>query len=321
MLLVITSGASVVEVPVNYLPRVGESSVTGDLGKAIKLGIQMTVFILMFRMRVGRGGRAKAAPRILERESAGSAQSSGISRPNTAGVHGQTNFDAVADAYDESLPVHVMEHYITKRTAFIKKHIPTGSKVLDVGCGTGVLAERLLLEGYEVTGADPFAAMLEHMQARNPALKTVHAHGQCLPFEDGTFDFTYSVAVMHHIAEPKDVRNTLAEMCRVTKPGGRVLVWDHNPRNPYWPILMKRVPQDTGAERLIPEREIREGLAAGGATAMEAKALGLMPDFTPAFLTGAVARLERIVEKTPGLKRFCAHNVVLARRNDTLSAH
>jgi SAM-dependent methyltransferase len=310
MLLVITSGARVVEVPVNYLPRVGHSSVTGDLGKAIRLGLQMIVYILGFRLRVARAGRDKAAPRTLEHT-----PESGVPRPNTTGEHGQTDFDAVADAYDDSLPEHVVDHYIEKRTAFIREHVPAGSRILDVGCGTGILAGRLLREGYDVTGADPFAAMLEHMKARDPRLKTVHAPGQNLPFEDGAFDFTYCVAVMHHIAEPKDVHDTLVEMCRVTKPGGLVLVWDHNPRNPYWPILMKRVPQDTGAERLIPEKEILDGLAAGGATPVETKPLGMMPDFTPRFLTGPVAALERIVEQTPLLNRLCAHNVILARKN------
>jgi SAM-dependent methyltransferase len=324
MLLVITSGARVVEVPVNYLPRVGDSSVTGDMGKAIKLGLQMIVYILQFRLRVARNGRHKAPARTLEGNSTVGSTStmsaSGVSRPNTTGEHGQTDFDAVADAYDESLPVHVMEHYISKRTAFIREHVPTGSRILDVGCGTGVLAERLLHEGYDVTGADPFAAMLEHMRARDPRLKTVHAPGQDLPFDDGTFDFTYCVAVMHHVAHPRDVHDTLVEMCRVTKPGGHVLVWDHNPRNPYWPILMKRVPQDTGAERLIPEQEILDGMAAGGATPVEAQPMGMMPDFTPKLLTGAVARLERIIEQTPVLNRFCAHNVILARKNDSLPA-
>ena len=65
MLLVITSGARVVEVPVNYLPRVGTSSVTGDLGKAIRLGLQMIVFVLKFRLRVFLRGRARPAPRAL----------------------------------------------------------------------------------------------------------------------------------------------------------------------------------------------------------------------------------------------------------------
>ncbi|HYH11526.1 MAG TPA: methyltransferase domain-containing protein [Thermomicrobiales bacterium] len=319
MLLVIASGARVVEVPVNYLPRVGTSSVTGDLRKAVKLGLQMIGFIIMFRLRVARKGRVKPSQRRVDGAAtmgrSDQEMASSASPLQTTGVNGQTDFDTVADAYDDSLPAHVMRHYIDKRVAFIREHVPIGSKILDVGCGTGVLAERLLREGYDVTGADPFAAMLDRMRARDPRLKTVQASGQRLPFDDNSFDLTYCVAVMHHIADPKDVRDTLVEMCRVTKPGGYVLVWDHNPRNPYWPILMNRVPQDTGAERLIPEREILDGMMAGGATRVVSKTLGLMPDFTPKILTAPVASLERIVERTPGLNRFCAHNVVLARKN------
>ena len=51
MLRVIVSGARFVEVPVNYLPRVGRSSVTGDMRKAVLLGWQMLGFILRFRLR------------------------------------------------------------------------------------------------------------------------------------------------------------------------------------------------------------------------------------------------------------------------------
>jgi glycosyltransferase involved in cell wall biosynthesis len=49
MLLTVVSGARFVEVPINYLPRVGRSSVTGDLWKALLLGLQMIAFILRFR--------------------------------------------------------------------------------------------------------------------------------------------------------------------------------------------------------------------------------------------------------------------------------
>lgn len=316
MLLVISSGARVVEVPVNYLPRVGQSSVTGDFGKAVRLGLQMIAYIVAFRLRVARGGRRKAHQRTLDGDTTlASAKTSPASRPRIpTGANGQTDFDEVASAYDESLPDHVMEHYIRKRVGFIRERVPVGSRVLDVGCGTGVLAERLLHEGYDVTGADPFAAMLERMNAREPRITAVQASGQCLPFADDTFDLTYCVAVMHHIADPEDVRATLLEMARVTKPGGHVLVWDHNPRNPYWPILMKRVPQDTGAERLIPEREFVDGLAEGGAEATELVPLGMVPDFTPRPLLGAAAALERAIERMPLLSRFCAHNVVFARK-------
>jgi glycosyltransferase involved in cell wall biosynthesis len=61
MLSIITSGARFVEVPVNYLPRVGVSSVTGDFGKAFVLGMQMIGFILAYRLRTL--GKAKRSPR------------------------------------------------------------------------------------------------------------------------------------------------------------------------------------------------------------------------------------------------------------------
>jgi glycosyltransferase involved in cell wall biosynthesis len=65
MLLTIASGARIVEVPVNYLPRVGVSSVTGDLRKAIVLGLQMIVFILRFRLRTIGRTRRPVVPRPM----------------------------------------------------------------------------------------------------------------------------------------------------------------------------------------------------------------------------------------------------------------
>ena len=53
-LLAITSGARFVEIPVNYLPRVGTSSATGDLRTAIAIGVRMIGLILSFRRRAGR---------------------------------------------------------------------------------------------------------------------------------------------------------------------------------------------------------------------------------------------------------------------------
>ena len=223
----------------------------------------------------------------------------------------QTDFDAVAEAYDESLPAHVIAHYLAKRVAFIRQHTRPGP-TLDLGCGTGILAERVADAGYAVTPLDPFRGMLRVLGRRRPDLPAVQASGIALPFPDDTFALTYCVAVMHHVADPDAVRRTLTEMARVTRPSGSVLVWDHNPRNPYWPLLMRRVPQDTGAERLIPEQEILDGLAAGGARPVVVKPLGLVPDFAPRRLLPAVAALERIVERTPVLNRLCAHNVVLA---------
>ena len=226
-----------------------------------------------------------------------------------------SHFDRIASAYDGALPAHVVEHYLSKRTRFVLEHCPGGS-ALDVGCGTGALATRLARAGYDVTGVDPSEGMLEVLRSRSPDVDAVRASGTSLPFADDSFDLVLSVAVLHHIADPGDVHRTLAEMVRVAKPSGRILVWDHNPRNPYWKSLMARVPQDTGEERLIGEHELVAGLRESGAETLFSAQLGMVPDFTPKLAVGLAAAAERAVERTPLLRRLCAHNVILAAKPD-----
>ena len=221
------------------------------------------------------------------------------------------HFDSIAHQYDESIPAHVVEHYLQKRVNFIQRHTRP-CRTLDVGCGTGQLAIRLADLGYKVTGLDSSAGMLQLLQQKRPDITTVVGSAAELPFANETFELTYCVAVMHHVAHPAAVRRTLLEMARVTAPGGLVLVWDHNPRNPYWPIIMRRVPQDSGAERLIPESEVVAGLQEGGARVRISRQLGLMPDFAPKLLTPVFVGVERLAERTPVIRRLCAHNVVLA---------
>lgn len=223
------------------------------------------------------------------------------------------HFDAIANVYDESLPPHVVEHYLRKRVRYVREHCPPG-RGLDVGCGTGTLAGRLAGAGFAMTGADPSSGMLDVMRARAPEVTAVEASGTALPFPDDAFDLVLTVAALHHIAEPAAVRATLGEMARVVRPGGRVVVWDHNPRNPYWSHLMARVPQDTGDERLIPEGEVLAGLRGAGGRILASDQLGLVPDFVPPRALRAAAAAERAVERTPLIRRLGAHNVVLATK-------
>jgi len=224
-----------------------------------------------------------------------------------------SHFDTIAGEYDAALPAHVVEHYLRKRTAYVVANCPPG-RGLDVGCGTGVLAAQLARAGWTMTGADPSGGMLDVLRARSPEVTAVQASGTALPFPDDAFDVVLSVATLHHIADADDVRRTLAEMVRVVRPGGRVLVWDHNPRNPYWGPLMRRVPQDTGEERLIGEAEVLQGLRGAGAAVVSSRQLGLVPDFVPPRALGAAAAVERAVERTPLIRRLGAHNVVLAAK-------
>jgi len=221
------------------------------------------------------------------------------------------HFDRVADRYDGSLPEAVQAHYRRKRARLIGVLL-AGGLGLDVGCGTGRLMEDLRRAG-RVVGVDLSGGMLRvaREQGRGCAAR---APSDRLPFADATFDVVFSVALMHHLVAPERVARTIREMVRVARPGGYVVIWDHNPRNPFWPVIMRRVPQDTGEERLVPAREMERTLRDCGVRRVAAFPSGFVPPFVPRWLMGPAAVVEALLEHVPLLRRMAAHNVVLARK-------
>src|SRR4030081_2622723 len=222
-------------------------------------------------------------------------------------------YTAVAHEYDDVFPRHVAEHYIDKRTGLIKELLPLGGLVLDVGCGTGQLGSAIASQGYDVFGVDLSASMVARARERG-LVGTFAAITTALPFAENSFDLALTVATLHHLETPERVATTVQEMGRVVKKGGFVVLWDHNPANPYWPILMKRVPQDSGDERLVPLGELLSDIQAAGLEPYRVFRSGFTPDFLPAPLAGLWNLVERMVEITPGLNVLAAHNVVVARK-------
>lgn len=222
-------------------------------------------------------------------------------------------YAAVAHEYDDVFPRHVAEHYIDKRTGLVRELLPMGGLVLDVGCGTGQLAAAIAADGYDVFGVDLSASMVAKARARGLS-GTYAGVTTALPFAEDSFDLALTVATLHHLETPERVAATVREMGRVVKRGGFAVLWDHNPSNPYWPILMKRVPQDSGDERLVPREEILADVRASGLRVHKVLRSGFTPDFLPKALSGPWNWVERIVEVTPGLNSFAAHNVVVARK-------
>ena len=225
----------------------------------------------------------------------------------------QALYDHVAHDYDQVFSPHVSQHYLEKRTALVRALLPTGGTVLDVGCGTGALAASIQRAGFEAVGVDASPAMLT--TARESGVAAAYAaYSTALPFQDDTFDLALSVATMHHLETSERVAATIGEMGRVVRSGGLVVIWDHNPLNPYWPILMKRVPQDHGDERLVSVWELLESARMAGLRPERVTRMGLMPDFMPRLLMPIWTRVEALVERSSVLSLFAAHNVVVARK-------
>jgi SAM-dependent methyltransferase len=118
--------------------------------------------------------------------------------------------------------------------ADIAAALPPGASVLDVGCGPGHLTSRLAARGFDATGIDLDPAMIERAVARgaggNTAVSYRAADVADLPFEDDSFDLVVSTLSMHHWTE---AAAGLAEIGRVARPTGRVLIWDLGPGAPF----------------------------------------------------------------------------------------
>ena len=98
--------------------------------------------------------------------------------------------------------------------------LPIDGPLLDVGGGTGRVAQILRDLGQEVIILDASLPMLKQAQAKG--FRTINAYGERLPFADGTFERILIVDAIHHVA---NVPQVLAEFCRVLRPGtGRLSV-------------------------------------------------------------------------------------------------
>jgi ubiquinone/menaquinone biosynthesis C-methylase UbiE len=143
---------------------------------------------------------------------------------------------------------------------------PSGDeRVLDVGTGAGALAFALAPLVHEVVGLDPVPELLELARQRAvPNTAFVEGDGAALPFPDASFDLVGTHRTLHHVAQPDRV---VAELARVTRPGGRALVVDQlAPDDPDAATGLHEFEtvRDPSHARLLANGELQELFAANG---------------------------------------------------------
>ena len=150
---------------------------------------------------------------------------------------GRTTLEAAAAAYEQRLVPALFESWTGPMAA--AAGLRTGQRVLDVACGTGVLARRAAAEvgpGGSVVGLDLNPGMLALAARIAPGISWRQGAAEALPFEDGAFDV---VLCQFGLMFFSDRVQALREMLRMLAPGGRLAaaVFDRLARNPAYAAL------------------------------------------------------------------------------------
>ena len=204
-------------------------------------------------------------------------------------------FDAAAarfwDPHGDFRPLHLLNPV---RMQFIAERVPLGAaRVLDVGCGGGLLAEALSRAGATVTGIDLAPGMIDvaRLHATESALNIDYRVAgtddvaRSLP---AAFDLVTCMEMLEHVPEPESV---VASLARLVRPGGALMVstLNRNLRSFLLAIvageyLLNLIPRGTHEyERLIRPAELARWARASGLTLRELAGI----DFNP--LTGHIA--------------------------------
>lgn len=142
-------------------------------------------------------------------------------------------YDAFSEGYDRGRD-RGYHKLIDDQAAAIVGRYAAGKQVLEVGCGTGLILQRVTAMAGSAVGVDLSPGMLRAARARGLAVQEGSATE--LPFADESFDVSYSFKVLAHIP---DWDRCLSEMVRVTRPGGHIIVDIYNRHSLRW--LIKRV--------------------------------------------------------------------------------
>ncbi len=120
---------------------------------------------------------------------------------------------------------------VLRRRALVREALEArpGERIADIGCGPGFYVDELAREvGPEgsvigIDASEPMLALAAQRNRANPQVEFEHGDASALPLPDGSCDGAISVQVLEYVAE---LDLALAEIRRILRPGGRVVIWD-----------------------------------------------------------------------------------------------
>jgi SAM-dependent methyltransferase len=214
------------------------------------------------------------------------------------------SYDRYRDSYEDELDRAVgfsgkTHAFFTEAKAvellrLARRHLGdlSGADALDVGCGIGLTDRYLEGRFRSLTGVDISPGVLERAGEANPWARYVLYDGERLPFEERRFHLTFAVCVVQVLA-PSQRPAFVAELTRVTRRGGLVVAFEHNPLNPLTRLVVRRCSFGHDASMVAAGR-LSDLYRHAGLSVVERGYMLLLPS-----ARDAVRNLERRVARLP----------------------
>jgi SAM-dependent methyltransferase len=188
-------------------------------------------------------------------------------------------FDAYSEGYDsgmdqllKALAGNDADDFVAVKVRWLLRRWPelrtrADLSILDYGCGVATLLNQLRVHGIpgKLTGTDVSTGMLREAERRWPASSPPPLfrvqNGAATGLPAAEFDLIVISAVLHHV--PVEQRSGVyAELHRLLRPDGKLVVFEHNPWNPVTSFVVARTPIDRDAV-LLPPPEVAASLRNG----------------------------------------------------------
>ena len=227
------------------------------------------------------------------------------------------HFDEIATDYSAQFSTHIWQHLLQRKIGMISASLSPSAAAgigLDLGCGLGQQCKAMGQRGYRVVGMDLSQGLLR--EARNQGVTALAGSALKLPFRDASFDFVYTIGVLHHLPGVDAQEAAFNEVSRVLKAGGCFIVHETNPQNPLFRFYMGYVfpilkSIDEGTEIWL---EPRKWHNRNRLKLAEVRYFTFLPDFLPAWLLRPFLALERRLELSR-FGHFSVHYMAVFRKS------